>query len=91
MKGKSADEIIEEGTVREKILLYFEDMALRNVDVSSVVLNNKTIISRGFLDAEQSYLIVSSAVKLNLPNHYINTMLLSKPINYLLPERSSAQ
>ena len=60
MKGKSAEQIIEEGTVREKILLYFEDMALRNVDVSSVVLNNKTIISRGFLDAEQSYLIVTS-------------------------------
>jgi hypothetical protein len=60
MKGKSADEIIEEGTVREKILLYFEDMALRNVDVSSVVFNGKVIRSTGFLDAEQSYLIVNS-------------------------------
>lgn len=60
MKVKSAEQIIEEGTVREKILLYFEDMALRNVDVSSVVINNKAVRSTGFLDAEQSYLIVNS-------------------------------
>ena len=60
MKGKSAEQIIEEGTVREKILLYFEDMALRNVDVSSVVINNKAVRSTGFLDAEQEKLIVSS-------------------------------
>jgi hypothetical protein len=60
MKGKSAEQIIEEGTVREKILLYFEDMALRNVDVSSVVINNKAVRTGGFLDAEQEHLIVSS-------------------------------
>jgi hypothetical protein len=60
MKGKSAEQIIEEGTVREKILLYFEDMALRNVEVSSVAINNKSIRTGGFLDAEQEHLIVSS-------------------------------
>ena len=60
MKGKSAEQIIEEGTVREKILLYFEDIALRNVEVSSVAINNKAVRTGGFLDAEQSYNIVNS-------------------------------